>query len=47
MEATVRLVEELGGVVAGLAFLIELNYLHGRDKLKGYDILTLMEYENE
>lgn len=47
MEATIRLVEELGGVVAGLAFLIELNYLHGRDKLKGYDILTLMEYENE
>lgn len=44
MEATVKLVEELGGVVAGLAFLVELSYLDGREKLAGYDILTLMEY---
>lgn len=44
MEASIKLVEELGGVVAGLAFLIELDYLHGREKLKGYDILTLMKY---
>ncbi len=44
MEATIKLVEELGGVVAGLAFLVELTYLEGRKKLAGYDILTLMEY---
>ena len=44
MEATIKLVEELGGVVAGLAFLVELSYLEGRKKLAGYDILTLMEY---
>ena len=44
MEATIKLVEELGGVVAGLAFLVELTYLEGRGKLAGYDILTLMEY---
>ncbi|HHY72889.1 MAG TPA: adenine phosphoribosyltransferase [Bacillus bacterium] len=44
MEATIRLVEQLGGVVAGLAFLVELSYLEGRSKLKGYDVLTLMEY---
>ncbi|WP_455661906.1 adenine phosphoribosyltransferase [Pradoshia sp.] len=44
MEATIKLVEQLGGVVAGLAFLVELSYLEGREKLKGYDILTLMEY---
>ncbi|MEW9500540.1 adenine phosphoribosyltransferase [Jeotgalibacillus marinus] len=44
IEATIKLVEELGGVVAGIAFLIELTYLDGRDKLEGYDILTLMEY---
>ena len=44
MDASIRLVEQLGGVVAGLAFLVELTYLDGRSKLKGYDVLTLMEY---
>lgn len=44
MDATVKLVEKLGGVVVGLAFLIELGDLKGRDKLKGYDILTLIKY---
>ncbi|MBM7554652.1 adenine phosphoribosyltransferase [Thalassobacillus pellis] len=44
IEATIKLVEELGGIVAGCAFLIELTYLHGRDKLKGHDVLTLMQY---
>jgi adenine phosphoribosyltransferase len=42
--ATIKLVEELGGVVAGIAFLIELTYLEGRKNLNGYDVLTLMEY---
>lgn len=44
VEAAVKLVEKLGGVVAGLAFLIELDELKGRDKLKNYPILTLMSY---
>ncbi|SHP92432.1 PRPP-binding protein, adenine/guanine phosphoribosyltransferase [Mycobacteroides abscessus subsp. abscessus] len=44
IDATIKLVEQLGGVVAGIAFLIELTYLDGRNKLDGYDILTLMEY---
>lgn len=44
IEATIKLVQELGGVVAGIAFLIELSYLDGRDKLDGFDILTLMKY---
>ncbi|WP_433743373.1 adenine phosphoribosyltransferase [Falsibacillus pallidus] len=44
IEATIKLVEELGGVVAGIAFLIELTYLDGRNKLDDYDILTLMEF---
>jgi len=44
IEATIKLVEQLGGVVAGIAFLIELTYLEGRKKLEGYDILTLMQY---
>lgn len=44
INATIQLVEELGGVVAGIAFLIELSYLDGREQLDGYDILTLMKY---
>jgi adenine phosphoribosyltransferase len=44
IEATIKLVEELGGVVAGIAFLVELSYLDGREKLEGYDVLTLMTY---
>ncbi len=44
IEATIQLVEELGGVVAGIAFLIELSYLEGRKKLGKYDILTLMKF---
>lgn len=44
MDATIKLVEKLGGTVVGLAFLIELADLHGREKLQGYDILTLIKY---
>ncbi|OIK14289.1 adenine phosphoribosyltransferase [Bacillus sp. MUM 13] len=44
IEATIKLVEELGGVVAGIAFLIELSYLDGKEKLNGYDVFTLMTY---
>lgn len=42
--ATIELVEKLGGVVAGCAFLIELSYLSGRDKLSGYKMHALMTY---
>ncbi|MBM7648995.1 adenine phosphoribosyltransferase [Bacillus ectoiniformans] len=45
IEATIQLVEQLGGVVAGIAFLIELKYLDGMDKLDGYDVVSLMSYE--
>lgn len=44
VEATIKMIEEMGGIVVGCAFLIELTYLDGRDKLKGYDICTLMQY---
>ena len=44
-EATARMVEELGGVVAGFVFLIELTYLDGREKLEGYSVETLLKYE--
>jgi adenine phosphoribosyltransferase len=43
--ATVNLVERLGGKVAGVAFMIELDFLHGRDKLEGYDVLSLIHYD--
>ena len=44
IKATIELVEKLGGIVVGCSFLIELEELHGRDKIQGYDILTLMDY---
>jgi len=44
IDATIKLVEQLGGIVVGCAFLVELTYLNGRDKLEGHDVLTLMEY---
>ncbi len=43
-EATVRLVEKLGGKVAGLAFLVELDFLKGRKKLEKYDLFSLVHY---
>ncbi len=43
--ATVELVERLGGVVVGLGFLAELAFLHGRDRLAGRDVTTLVTYE--
>lgn len=43
IEATIKLVEKLGGIVVGIAFLIELDGLNGLDKLKGYDVLTLLK----
>ena len=45
MAATIRLVEQLGGRVAGLAFLLELGFLKGRAKLNGYPIETLLDYD--
>jgi adenine phosphoribosyltransferase len=43
-KAKIQLVEEAGGVVAGLAFIVELTELGGRDKMKGYDIFSLLQY---
>ena len=42
--ATARLVEKLGGEVAGLAFVIELDFLHGREKVSSYDLFSLVHY---
>ncbi|MGI4790336.1 MAG: adenine phosphoribosyltransferase [Janthinobacterium lividum] len=42
--AAIRLVEKLGGKVAGLSFLIELGFLSGRDALSGYEVQSLLTY---
>ena len=44
-EAAVKLVESLGGIVVGVAFLIELTGLKGRELLKGYNVFSLINYE--
>lgn len=45
--ALCRLVERLGGVVVGLAFVVELTFLPGRERLRGYDIVSLVTYDSE
>lgn len=45
VEATIKLVEQLGGIVVGCAFLIELSALKGRDVLKGYNVFALINYD--
>jgi len=45
MKATVELVEELGGKIIGIAFLVELDYLGGRKESKGYPIYSLVHYD--
>lgn len=42
--ATIKMVEKLGGKIVGLAFLIELSFLNGRQVLSGYDITSLVQY---
>jgi adenine phosphoribosyltransferase len=44
--AMCQLVENAGGAVAGVAFLIELGYLGGRDKLKPYEVVSLITYDD-
>lgn len=44
VEATVKLIEKLGGHVVGVAFVIELADLKGREKLKGYEVYSLITY---
>lgn len=45
MAATLRLIGQLGGRVVGVAFMIELAFLHGRDKLKDHPIHALITYD--
>jgi len=43
-KAKTELVEQLGGEVVGLAFIIALDFLNGRDRLGGYDVQALLHY---
>jgi adenine phosphoribosyltransferase len=45
MEATLKLVKQLGGEVVGLAFAIELDFLHGRDRFPEQDVFSLLHYD--
>jgi len=45
-EAVVDLVEGLGGIVAGLLFVVELDFLNGRSKFDGYNVRSLIRYES-
>ena len=47
IKAANQLVEQLGGIVVGNAFLIELVDLKGRDVLAGYDVYSILEFEGE
>ena len=44
VKATIEMIEKLGGVVAGCAFLIELDDLKGREAIGDYDYKVLMHY---
>jgi adenine phosphoribosyltransferase len=44
---TANLVERVGGVVAGMCFVVELDFLKGIEKLANYDVLSLVHYDNE
>jgi adenine phosphoribosyltransferase len=43
-KAQIELVEQLGGVVVGVLFIISLEFLNGRQKLAGYDVHSLIQY---
>ncbi|SFD11971.1 adenine phosphoribosyltransferase [Clostridium uliginosum] len=45
LEGVAKLVEQAGGEVVSIDFLIELTELKGRDKLKNYDVLSLVQYD--
>jgi adenine phosphoribosyltransferase len=45
-KAVCDLVEGLGGTVAGLVFVVELEFLPGREKLAGYDVKSLIKYQS-
>ncbi len=47
IRAACDLVKRAGGQVVGLAFLVELSFLHGRDRLQEYDVFSILQYDSE
>ena len=45
--AAAKMVERLGGKVVGFAFVVELTFLKGRERLKGYDVFSLVTFDSE
>ena len=45
MEAACKLVEKMGARIAQISFIIELDFLKGRDKIKDYDVQSLIHYD--
>ncbi len=46
-KAAVNLIEKLGGKIVQVSFIVELSFLNGREKLKGYDVRSLVDYDEE
>src|SRR5574338_426210 len=46
-KAVCKLIEQLGGEVVQVSFIVELTFLRGRDKLINYDVRSIVSYENE
>ncbi len=47
MNAVCQLIEQLGGEIVQVSFIVELSFLKGRDKLKSYDVRSIVDYTNE
>jgi len=47
MNAVCQLIEKLGGEIVQVSFIVELSFLNGRDKLKPYDVRSIVNYEDE
>jgi adenine phosphoribosyltransferase len=45
MEATIKLVRQLGGDIVGLGFAVELDFLKGRDRFREFDVFSLLHYD--
>ncbi|AEV69338.1 adenine phosphoribosyltransferase [Acetivibrio clariflavus] len=43
-QSNIKLVEQLGGEVVGIVYFIELSFLNGREKLKGYEVKSIVQY---
>ncbi len=47
MNAVCQLIEQLGGEIVQVSFIVELSFLNGRDKLKPYDVRSIVNYADE